>query len=351
MNFLRNAWYVAAWDKEVEQDALFQRTLLGESVLLMRDEQGSVQAVSNRCPHRFAPLHLGKRVKGGVQCPYHGLEFDGGGRCIHNPHGNGAIPEAARLKRYPVVEKYSVVWIWMGDEESADEAAIPDFGCMDPAHWYVAKRYLHVKANYVLETDNIMDLGHIQFLHPSTLGGEKVAQSITSVEQDGSTVYSKRQTVGEVMPDFLYKATGLPMGQPVDRWIDVRWDAPANLLLHAGAVATGRPREEGVDTPLPHLFTPETDRSTHYWFAACFPKAMGPIGEKLAEEQIEGLSAPFRNEDLPMLAAQQQMIGDAEFWSLKPVLLAGDAGAVRARRVLDQMIAGELARTAGEPGS
>ncbi len=35
------------------------------------------------------------------------------------------------------------------------------------------------------------------------------------------------------------------------------------------------------------------------------------------------------------------MMGDASFWDLKPVLLIGDAGAIRARRVLDRMIAAE----------
>jgi vanillate O-demethylase monooxygenase subunit len=339
MTFLRNVWYVAAWDEEVKADELFQRTLLNESVLLLRDDDGKVQAISNRCPHRFAPLHLGKRFANGVQCPYHGLAFDGRGQCVHNPHG--PIPKAASVRRYPVVEKYSVVWIWMGDPARADEALIPDFSCQDPACSYVAKRYLHVKANYVLETDNIMDLSHIQFLHPGSLGSSAVADAITSVEQAGNTVYSNRQTVGDILPEFLYRQRRIPVGTPVDRWIDVRWDAPASMLLVAGSVATGRPRSEGVSNFVAHLFTPETDKTSHYWYSVCNPLTMGDEGRIRAEEFVSGLTQPFRNEDLPMLEAQQQMIGDADFWSLKPVLLAGDAGAVRARRVLDKLIADE----------
>ena len=42
-----------------------------------------------------------------------------------------------------------------------------------------------------------------------------------------------------------------------------------------------------------------------------------------------------------MLEAQQRMMGDADCWSLKPVLLPGDAGVIRARRVLDGLIATE----------
>ncbi|SNT34653.1 vanillate O-demethylase monooxygenase subunit [Noviherbaspirillum humi] len=339
MTYLRNVWYVAAWDKEVGADTLLNRTLLDEPVLLFRDDAGTVQALSNRCPHRFAPLHMGRKVEGGVQCPYHGLQFNGQGQCIHNPQGN--IPKAAVVKSYPVVEKHSLIWLWMGDAARADAALIPDFSCMDPERSYVAKRYLHVKANYVLETDNIMDLSHIQFLHPGTLGSGAVADAITSVEQKGNTVYSNRQTVGDILPEFLYKQRRLPVGLPVDRWIDVRWDAPASMLLKAGSVATGRPRSEGVENDVVHLFTPETEKTSHYWFSVCNPVSMGEEGAQRAEEFVSGLQRPFTHEDLPMLEAQQAMIGDADFWSLKPVLLAGDAGAVRARRVLDKLIADE----------
>lgn len=347
MTFLRNTWYVAAWDEEVKAGELFTRTLLNEPILFFRDEQGQVQALHNRCPHRFAPLSMGKLCGSHVQCAYHGLEFDGTGACTHNPHGDGKIPRAAQVQAYPVVERYSVIWIWMGEAALADAALIPDFSCIDPAHFYVAKRYLHAKANYVLESDNILDLSHIQYLHPTTLGSAGVSQAITRVEQHEQTIWSYRQTVAETMPEFLYNAMGIPSGTLVDRWTDVRWDAPANMLLLAGAVATGLPRDGGYETAFPHLFSPQTDTTTHYWFAFPMPLAMGEMGAQIAEQQISALTEPFSTEDLPMLEAQQQMIGTADFWDLKPVLLPGDAGAVRARRVLDKLIAEEA--SAGLP--
>lgn len=341
MAYLRNVWYVAAWDNEVKPGELFTRMLLDEQVLFFRDESDKVQAVLDRCPHRFAPLSMGKLCGNTVQCAYHGLQFDGSGACTKNPHGDGTIPRAAKVNAYRVVEKYSLIWIWMGDDEQADESLIPDFSCMDPQHMYVAKRYLLARANYVLESDNILDLSHIQYLHPGTLGSDDVSQSVTKVEQQGNTVWSYRLIVAEIMPDFLYAAMGIPAGTTVDRWIDVRWDAPANMLLLAGAVATGEARSEGRETPLPHLFTPETETTTHYWFAFPMPHEQGEQGAQIAEQQVSGLYEPFSKEDLPMLEAQQKAIGGTDFWSLKPVLLPGDAGAVRARRVLDKLIADE----------
>lgn len=341
MAYLKNAWYVAAWDEEIQPDALFSRRLLDEPLVFFRDASGQVSALADRCPHRFAPLSKGVLCAGAVRCPYHGLEFDGDGQCTRNPHGNGAIPKAAVVRAYPVVEKHSVIWIWMGDPAQADEALIPDFACMDRQRFYVAKRYLHARANYVLESDNILDLSHIQYLHPTTLGSEDVSSAITKVEQEGSTVWSYRQTVNEIMPMFLYEAMGIPADTPVDRWTDVRWNAPANMLLLAGAVPTGRPRSEGRETALPHLFTPETATTTHYWFSFPMPVEMGEMGQQIAERQASALAVPFTTEDLPMLEAQQLAMGNEEFWALKPVLLAGDAGAIRARRVLDGLIAQE----------
>ncbi len=341
MAYLRNTWYVAAWDEEVKSGALFSRQLLGEQVVFFREETGRVRALVDRCPHRFAPLSKGVLCSNAIRCAYHGLEFDGEGQCTRNPHGNGAIPKAAEVRAYPVVERYSVIWIWMGEEANADESLIPDFSCMDPQRFYVAKRYLHARANYVLESDNILDLSHIQYLHPTTLGSDDVSSAITRVEQNDDTVWSYRQTVDEIMPAFLYDAMGIPTDTRVDRWIDVRWNAPASMLLLAGAVPTGRPREEGRETTLPHLFTPETETTTHYWFSFPIPLEMGEMGQQIAEAQASGLAVPFTLEDLPMLEAQQQSMGDNEFWSMSPVLLPGDAGAIRARRVLDSLIAKE----------
>lgn len=352
MAYLKNTWYVAAWDDEVKSDNLFQRTLLDESVLFFRDDAGAVQAISNRCPHRFAQLHMGKRVANGVQCAYHGLQFNGKGQCIHNPHGKGAIPKAAATRCYPVREKHGAIWIWPGDPALADPASIPDFSFNDPDRFYVGKRYLLAKANYRLEVDNIMDLSHIQYLHASTLGGENVAQATTALKQEGNTIWSLRTVHADTLSDFLYTTMDIPRGTVVDRQLDVRWDAPANMALVDTTTPVGRP-EAAIVTPTTHLFTPESETTTHYWFAISFPRSMGEAAAQRAERDIDGLAHPFTHEDLPMLEGQQNMIGAADFWSLKPVLLSSDAPAIRARRVLDQLIASEqsLALKQDRPGT
>ncbi|MFP3613168.1 aromatic ring-hydroxylating dioxygenase subunit alpha [Paraburkholderia sp. SIMBA_050] len=338
MSFLRNCWYIAGWIDEFAEGRLTPRTFLNEQIVIFRDSKGLLQALQDRCPHRFVPLHLGHLKNDRIQCAYHGLSFDCTGNCVHNPHGNGTIPRAARVRTYPMEERHGFAWIWMGAEERADPSLICDFGALDPDMFYIGKSYLHVKANYMLETDNILDLSHIEFLHGNSLGTDGVAQGSTGVEQDGATVYSKRSTRSERLAPDLERLRGVPPGQLVDRWLDVRWNAPALMLLETGFTPAGQPRSAGHAVHVAHVFTPETDSTTHYWFGIAFPRTLGEEGKRLARENIDWLSHPFTKEDMPMLEAQQATIGDKDFWSLKPVLLAGDAAAVRARRTLDQMV-------------
>src|SRR4030088_1719243 len=62
--FLRNAWYVAMWSEDVTAGQLVSRTILNETIAIFRKADGSVAALTDRCAHRFAPLHLGKIVAG-----------------------------------------------------------------------------------------------------------------------------------------------------------------------------------------------------------------------------------------------------------------------------------------------
>src|SRR3546814_8664812 len=58
--YLKRAWYVAALSSEVDATQLFHRRILGMSVLIFRNAQGEAVALQDRCPHRFAPLSMGR---------------------------------------------------------------------------------------------------------------------------------------------------------------------------------------------------------------------------------------------------------------------------------------------------
>jgi vanillate O-demethylase monooxygenase subunit len=282
---------------------------------------------------------MGQLCDGGasVQCPYHGLRFDGSGACVHNPHGDGRIPQAAKVKSYPLVERWSALWIWLGDPERADAALIPEFAFNDPEHWAVGTGSMVVEAPYELEIDNILDLSHIEFMHP-LFASDAVRRAQVECQQDGQTVWSKRfMPDDEQVPAFLRQAFQVAQG-PIDRWLHVRWNAPASMALWAGGVASGRPMEQGVVSHQAHCFTPESAGRTHYFYSIAFPRAMGPVADELAIQNVAALRTPFEQEDKPVVEAVGRRMGGADLFALKPVLLAGDAAAVRARRLLQALI-------------
>ncbi|KTB79603.1 vanillate monooxygenase [Pseudomonas syringae pv. syringae PD2774] len=339
MKFLKNVWYVAAWAKELESDTLLTRTILNEPVLFYRLENGSVAAIGNRCPHRFAPLSLGTKCGNSIRCAYHGLEFDNTGACVHNPHGNGKIP-ATRVKTYPVVERHLAIWIWMGEPHLADEALIPDYSFLADAKLTARNTgYLHSKCNYQLLCDNIMDLSHVDFLHPTTLGGGALSGTRATVKEcENHQVLINWEAKGKTAPPVFAAQLSEPQA-PADVWASVLWSAPSMMRLDTGATAAGTPQQDGAVSSNLHMMTPESEQTSHYFFAntRSFREDDAAFNQYV-EKLILDI---FTNEDKPMVESQQLQMGNAEFWSLKPLLLAGDAGAVRARRVLDLLIKNE----------
>jgi phenylpropionate dioxygenase-like ring-hydroxylating dioxygenase large terminal subunit len=81
-DFLRNCWYVAAWDYELIDGKLLARVLLDNPTVLYRGESGRIVALDNRCAHRGAKLSNGRREGDCVRCMYHGLKFDATGKCV-----------------------------------------------------------------------------------------------------------------------------------------------------------------------------------------------------------------------------------------------------------------------------
>ncbi|MCC7101407.1 MAG: aromatic ring-hydroxylating dioxygenase subunit alpha [Rubrivivax sp.] len=339
MNYLRNAWTVAAWARELEPGKLLARTLLDEPLVFFRDHEGHPQALHDCCPHRFAPLSMGRLCDGGaaVQCPYHGLRFDGSGACVHNPHGDGRIPVAAKVRRYPVVERFSAIWIWMGAEALADPARIPDFSFNDPEHYAVGTGTMVIDAPYDLEIDNILDLSHIEFMHP-LFSSEAVRRGQVSFEHEVDTVWCKRFMAEDCeVPDFLRQAFQVPDGS-IDRWLDVRWNAPAVMALWAGGVAHGREKEEGIVSQQAHCFTPVSPTQALYFYSFSVPRAIGPMAQAVADQNVQMLRGPFEHEDKPIVEAVARRMAGRDLLDLKPVLLPGDAAAVRARRLLQALI-------------
>ena len=336
--FLKQSWYAAWWADELSAEGLSPRTIAGEPILFWRDDQGAPQAILDRCPHRYAPLSMGQRVPGGVQCGYHGITFDGAGSCLHNPHG--PIVSALSVRAFPVVEKHKILWIWMGDAEDADAATIPDLAFADRAPDTAYSRgFLPTAAGHQLIEDNILDLTHADYLHATTLGGGSVTRAKPNIKEHGDgTVFIEWPANNEVALPFFQAEMPDP-DMLTDMWTSVLWHPCGVMTLRFGATPAGRPREEGIDTWSAHIVTPETTRSSHYFY---FNTREFRVDDADYNQQFAaGLRHAFTTEDKPMIEAQQRRLGDADLFDRSPVLLASDAASTRARRVYARLLAAE----------
>lgn len=336
--YVRNTWYAAAWSDEVRPGALFHRTYLEEPVLIYRKGDGSPVAMSNRCPHRFAPLHLGKLIGDTVECPYHGLAFGSDGKCVANPHGSGVIPGAVRSPSYPLVERHGLLWIWMGDPELADPETIVDYSFITDPNWAEIHGYIHIKANYEIIIDNLTDLSHAPILHP-VLENREVAKGTFKLKRAGNHADTLNWCPGYAPPPFfeMLPQTAALKDQDglIDHWQDMSYDPPGCMTTHYGITRRGAPRDEGLATLNPNLVTPETAKTSHYFYAGV--RNFGVDDVALSETFSIAYAYAFEHEDLPMLEGVQAMMGDATMEELGPILLINDGGSVHARRVMDKL--------------
>ena len=336
---IRNAWYCAAWSHEVTQE-LFTRRILDTPILLYRTQDGKAVALLDICPHKLAPLHLGIKVGDSVQCGYHGLEFDCSGNCVRNPQGSQEIPQVAKLRSFPLLEKWGVLWIWMGDPELADETKIIDVSHFDDPAWRTVKGGHHVNSNYMLLVENLLDLGHALFLHKNSGGiDSNLVLTEASIEQQDNRLQDLRLYRNAVPPRTIFGKYA-PKGVPLDYNADMLWVAPSMCMSHNGCSLSGRARDgSGLSLRGTHLITPETQHTMHYFYGTSRNYALDDpeIDEAYRRFQREALHA----EDSRVAEAIDAVLPEAMAHGVRMVMLSTDVSGLRVNRILDKMAAAE----------
>ena len=336
--YLLNAWYVAALSTEVGPEALFHRRILDTSILIYRRQNGTPVALHDRCPHRFAPLHLGKRIGDEVACLYHALQFDCSGQCTKNPHGNGQIPKAAKVRSFPLQERYGFLWIWMG-EAAPDLGRLPDFGELDAGpDTGVAYTYMHMKANYELIIDNVMDLSHVDHVHGEIITTRgQLSPQIPKLREGGESVAARWEW--QQTPPLLILADFLPEPKMQARhFIEVSWSPPANIQLSVGATQNDGALDlvNCIGQYDLHTCTPESAGTTHYYFATRRNHLVDDAAYN--EAKIKAMHIAFETEDGPIIQAIDEEMDTTDFFGLNPVLMTNDVAPVKVRRLLQRLI-------------
>jgi phenylpropionate dioxygenase-like ring-hydroxylating dioxygenase large terminal subunit len=336
--FLRNQWYTAATSAELGEKPL-ARTVCNEPLVLFRTGNGTVAALSDRCPHRKAPLSSGEVVGDDIQCGYHGIRFAADGACTHVP-GNALVGRNFRARSFQAREIHGLVFVWLG-EARADPALIPDFSENVKPGWTGVHGTLYVKAGYQLLIDNILDLTHVVFVHKTTLAGGGVAETPLEVEVDGDVVRAQR-LMRDVETAPIYRAARNLHGR-IDRWQFLEFRAPIYARITLGAREAGSELPFGTPTHVVlNSFTPETERSTHYFWSTV--RSWGLDDANVSKIYKDMTDTAFA-EDARIVELQQQLI-DSDGSGTPLVSLAFDRAGVAARRIIKRKLEEEAAATA-----
>lgn len=338
-SFPLNCWYAVGWDYEILKGKLLPRTICGQPLIFYRRANGSVVAMDDACWHRLAPLSKGTLRGDNVVCPYHGLEFEPGGRCVHMPSQETINPSAC-VRTYPLVEAHRFAWIWLGDPAKADLALVPDLHWNNDPQWAGDGGTMHLRCNYLLAVDNLMDLTHETFVHSGSIGNEAVAEAPFRVRHSEGYVNVTRWILDAEPPGFWAPQIAEMTGHKghVDRWQIIHFLAPSTITLDVGMAqaGTGAPdgdRSKGVGGRINFAITPESESTTHYFWTAM--RDFDLSSQSRTNFWVRGISGVFK-QDEEILNAQQVAIEanpDKVFYDLYI-----DAGGAWARRKVQHMI-------------
>ncbi|MEP7115410.1 MAG: aromatic ring-hydroxylating dioxygenase subunit alpha [Ilumatobacteraceae bacterium] len=285
----RAFWHPVAWSYEVV-DRPFAATLLGEPLVVVRRATGEVAAFADECPHRGAPLSLGRFESDELVCAFHGWRFgcDGAATCIPSLGTGAVIPARARLSRPAgVCEQYGVVWAAL---EPA-RLPIPSWPDGDDDHLGAFAPNAHTSAVLAAyQTDNLLDSSHFPFLH-SSLASRNPQTGEQKVVDQHPLGFS---TVQRKLADDNVSTEG---------WLRYTYAAPFTVLL----------RSEEPDGQLRQSFfqaiQPIDEHHTRLFFMVRVPEHdPAVLSQLLAQEEVVQqedvwITAALRRRGMPVVGA------------------------------------------------
>ena len=320
---LVNDWHAVAHVRDLVTDELYRATLLEEDIVMWRSDEG-VEVWRDQCPHRGARLSLGRVGSGRVICPYHGLEFAPGGRCVRVPSRPGYEPPArAHATTYRVCERYGIVWVSLGDP-AHDLFPFPEADTAGYRVYYGGRYACDTSAPRAIE--NFLDLAHFPFVHPGILGEEPhtaVADYHAEITTDGLVAHGCRAW----QPNPMNTSARESQGVEVDYAYHLARPLTAKLTKSLGMTRSdGTPMLEAIVLSMSPV---EPDKSIGWVLIA------SNYEENYSDEQVQAASKDLLAQDLHIIESQRPKLlpldVDAE------VHLPADRTSIQYRKWLKQL--------------
>ena len=107
-------WHMALPSAKLEPNKSVGILVQDEPIVLYRNKALLPVALEDRCPHRWARLSGGRVDGDNIVCPYHGFKFCPRGRLVVESEKSDS-PGTGTARVFPVIERNSQIWIWLGD--------------------------------------------------------------------------------------------------------------------------------------------------------------------------------------------------------------------------------------------
>jgi phthalate 4,5-dioxygenase oxygenase subunit len=254
---LRRYWQPVALSEELKAaGAPLPVTLMGEELVVFRDEQGRIGVLEAHCCHRGADLSYGRLEDGGLRCIYHGWLYDVNGNILEQPGepNKGENRQKIRQPFFPCREIGGLILAYIGPGEPP---LLPKYEFLEvpDSQRFVSKIY-H-QCNYLQSNEGNIDPVHLSFLHrnledserdrrrrvdgatlsPNALYSADLAPKIEiEVTDFGLRIFTVRTLTGDriyfrtsnfVMPNF----STFP-GQTAGEGYSVNWHVPIDDVSH-----------------------------------------------------------------------------------------------------------------------
>ena len=293
-----NGWFGVAQSDEIGPGEVCNKHYFGQDLVVYRTESGVPHVLAAYCAHLGAHLGVGPgaklsrepgpgRVSGDcIACPFHGWRYDGTGRCVEIPYSEGRIPENARVRGFPAIEKNGLILAWHHLESKPPAWDLPDLPEFADPDWVgpiYTDRYIDTSLQDVTENDQ--DTVHFLYVH----GTETIPEQETRFE--GRTRY----TVGPRRDGGTFSRETLQLGYGVLRVPD------SVAFVYASS--------------------PVDEEHTHQRWVFAYPRS---IGDEAGREIIDAFLKSGIYHDIP--------IWNHKVYKDRPLLVQGDGRIMEYRR-------------------
>jgi len=139
--------------------------VMGEDLVLFRDQGGQVGLLGLHCSHRLTSLEYGRVEDGGIRCPFHGWLYDVNGRCLEQPAEpeDSTYHERIRHPAYPCQELGGLIFTYLGPPEQMP--LLPRYEVLVREDGTRKVDYYPINSNYLQNVEGALDTVHFSYLH------------------------------------------------------------------------------------------------------------------------------------------------------------------------------------------